>query len=76
VPTATIIMSSDYRPDMESVNTSETSINFYRTTRRKIRENSHLHIRCLENLKSRPQNYFENTEVFHKMHTKADSKAN
>jgi hypothetical protein len=37
---------------MEAVRTSETSVNFNVTTRRYIPENSKLHIRCLENLKS------------------------
>jgi hypothetical protein len=38
---------------MEAVNTKETSLNFYETTRRNIPENSHLHTRRRENLKSR-----------------------
>jgi hypothetical protein len=37
---------------MEAVNTSETSVNFYETTRRNIPEDSHLHIRHRENIKS------------------------
>jgi hypothetical protein len=36
---------------MEAVSTSETSVNFYETTRRNIPEDSHLHIRRRENLK-------------------------
>jgi hypothetical protein len=37
---------------MEAVITSETSVNFYETTRRNIPEDSHLHTRRRENLKS------------------------
>jgi hypothetical protein len=37
---------------MEAESTSETSVNFYQTTRRNIPEDSHLHIRRCENLKS------------------------
>jgi hypothetical protein len=37
---------------MEAASTSETSVNFYRTTRRNIPEDSNLHTRCRENLKS------------------------
>jgi hypothetical protein len=37
---------------MEAASTSETSINFYQTTRYNIPENSYLHIRSSENLKS------------------------
>jgi hypothetical protein len=37
---------------MEAVSTSETSVNFYQTTRRNIPEDSHLHTRRCENLKS------------------------
>jgi hypothetical protein len=37
---------------VEAVSTSATSVSFYRTTRRNIPEDSHLHIRCRENLKS------------------------
>jgi hypothetical protein len=37
---------------MEAVSTSETSVNFYPTTRRKIPEDSQLHTRRRENLKS------------------------
>jgi hypothetical protein len=36
----------------EAVRTSETSINFYETTRRNIPEGYHLHTRRRENLKS------------------------
>jgi hypothetical protein len=37
---------------MEAASTSETSVNFYQTTRRNIPEDSHLHIRRSEKLKS------------------------
>jgi hypothetical protein len=37
---------------MEEVSTSEASVNFYQTTRRNIPEDSHLHTRRRENLKS------------------------
>jgi hypothetical protein len=37
---------------MEAVSTSETSVNFYETTRRNIPEGCHLHTRRRENLKS------------------------
>jgi hypothetical protein len=37
---------------MEAANTSETSVNFYQTTRRSNPDNSNLHIRRSENLKS------------------------
>jgi hypothetical protein len=37
---------------MEAASTSETSVKFYRTTRRSNPEDSHLHIRRRENLKS------------------------
>jgi hypothetical protein len=37
---------------MEVVSTSETSVNFYDTTRRNIPEDSRLHTRRRENLKS------------------------
>jgi hypothetical protein len=37
---------------MEAASTSETSVNFYQTTRRNIPENSNLHTRHRENLKS------------------------
>jgi hypothetical protein len=38
---------------MEASNTSETSVNFYQTTRRNIPEDNHLRTRRRENLKSR-----------------------
>jgi hypothetical protein len=38
---------------MEAEITSETSANFYQTTRRNIPEDIHLHTRRRENLKSR-----------------------
>jgi mannose/fructose-specific phosphotransferase system component IIA len=37
---------------MEAASTSETSANFYQTTRRNIPEDSHLHTRRREQLKS------------------------
>jgi hypothetical protein len=37
---------------MEAASTSETSVNFYQTTWRNNPEDSHLHTRRLENLKS------------------------
>jgi hypothetical protein len=37
---------------MEATSTSETSVNFYQTTRRYNPEDSHLHTRRRENLKS------------------------
>jgi hypothetical protein len=37
---------------MEAENSSETSVNFYQTTRRNNPEDSHLHTRRRENLKS------------------------
>jgi hypothetical protein len=37
---------------MAAESTSETSVNFYQTTRRNNPENSHLHTRRRENLKS------------------------
>jgi hypothetical protein len=37
---------------LEAASTSETSVNFYQTTRRNNPEESHLHTRRCENLKS------------------------
>jgi hypothetical protein len=37
---------------IKAVSTSETSVNFYQTKRHNIPEDSHLHIRRRENLKS------------------------
>jgi hypothetical protein len=37
---------------MEAANTSETSVNFYQTTRRNNLEDSHLHTRRRDNLRS------------------------
>jgi hypothetical protein len=37
---------------IEAESTSKTSVNFYQTTRRNNREDSHLHNRHRENLKS------------------------
>jgi hypothetical protein len=39
---------------MEAASISETSVNFYQTTRRYIPEDSYLHTRRRENLKSHP----------------------
>jgi hypothetical protein len=48
---------------MEAASTSEASVNFYQTTRRNNREDSHLHTRRREYLKSkfRLLNDFGNT---------------
>jgi hypothetical protein len=43
---------SDVALMMEAVSISETSVNFYETTRRNIPEDSHLHTCSRENLKS------------------------
>jgi hypothetical protein len=43
---------------VEAASTSETSVNFYRTTRRKSPEDSHLNIRSREKLKSHMFIYF------------------
>jgi hypothetical protein len=37
---------------MEAVSTSEKSVNFYQTTQCSTPEDKHLHIHCLENIKS------------------------
>jgi hypothetical protein len=47
---------------MEAASTSETSVNFYQTTRRNNPENSHLQTRHSENLKS--QSDSNNTDRF------------
>jgi hypothetical protein len=44
---------------MEAASTSETLVNFYQTTRRNVPEDSHLHIRRHENLKSHLRLLFE-----------------
>jgi hypothetical protein len=48
---------------MKAVSISETSVNFYQTTRRNITEDSNLHTRRRENLKSHHKllNCFRNT---------------
>jgi hypothetical protein len=53
-PTASVIRAMIQAVDlmMEAVSVSETSVNFYQTTRRIISEDSHLHTRRRENLKS------------------------
>jgi hypothetical protein len=43
---------------MEAAKTSETSVNFYQTTRRNILEDSHLHTRRRKNLKSHPGSFY------------------
>jgi hypothetical protein len=45
-------MSSGMLRNNDRANTSETSVNFYETTGRNIPEDSHLHTRRRENLKS------------------------
>jgi hypothetical protein len=42
---------------MEAASISETSVNFDQTTRRNNQEDSHLHTRRHENLKSHPVNF-------------------
>jgi hypothetical protein len=48
-----------YRPDEEAVRTSETSVYSKETTGRYIQEDSNLHTRCRENLKSYVCNIFK-----------------
>jgi hypothetical protein len=51
---------------MDAASTSETSVNFYQTTRRNIPEDSHLHTRCRENLKSHLITYgLKFTDIIH-----------
>jgi hypothetical protein len=45
---------------MEAVITSDISLNFYETTRHNIPEDSHLHTRRRENLKSHTVKHFIN----------------
>jgi hypothetical protein len=47
-----VLITAIIRVIMEAVSTSETSVNFYRTTRRNIPEDSHFHTRRSMNLKS------------------------
>jgi hypothetical protein len=42
---------------METVNTSETSVSVYQTTRRNIPKDSHLHTRCRKNPNSREKEF-------------------
>jgi hypothetical protein len=51
---------------MEAASTSETSVKFYQTTRRNNSEDSHLHTRRRENLKSQKNSNTvpETTEIF------------
>jgi hypothetical protein len=46
------LTASIIRATIEAVSTSETLLNFYQTTQRKILEDSHLRTRRPENLKS------------------------
>jgi hypothetical protein len=46
---------------METVSSSETSVNIYQTTRCSIPEDSRLHTRRRENLKSHLQNFSQKT---------------
>jgi hypothetical protein len=46
---------------MAAASTSETSVNIFQTTRRNDPEDSHLHTRRRENLKSHPQSIFSFT---------------
>jgi hypothetical protein len=48
----TLLAASIIRTLMEKASISETSVNFYKTTRRNVPEDSHLHIRRRENLKT------------------------
>jgi hypothetical protein len=58
-----INLAQDRNPMMVSVSTSETSLNFYQTTRRNVPADSHLHTR-LENLKSHRALYlFSNRDL-------------
>jgi hypothetical protein len=43
---------------MEAASASETSVNFYQTTRRNNPEDNHLHLRRRENLKSHQEHIF------------------
>jgi hypothetical protein len=47
-----VLAASIIRAMMEAGSTSETSVNFYQTTRRNNPQDSHLHTRRRENLKS------------------------
>lgn len=50
MPNVNVLQAIDLK--MEAVNTSETFVNIYYTTRLSIPEYSHLYTRCHENLKS------------------------
>jgi hypothetical protein len=52
MPAASIIRAGLIALMMEAASTSEMSVNFYQTTRRNNPEDSHLHTRRCENLKS------------------------
>jgi hypothetical protein len=47
-----VVTASIIRAMMEAVSTSDVSVNFYETTRLNFPEDSHLHTRRRENLKS------------------------
>jgi hypothetical protein len=53
---------------IEAASTSETSVNFYKTTRRNNPEDSHLHIRRRENLKSQLVRLIIEFELFFTHH--------
>jgi hypothetical protein len=55
---------------MEAASTSETSVNFYQTTRRNIPKDSNLHSRRSENLKSRNQLLFIQLTICFLQHQK------
>jgi hypothetical protein len=50
---------------MEAASTSETSVSFYQTTRRNNPEDSHLHTRRRENLKSHIMTFFSKSCLKH-----------
>jgi hypothetical protein len=49
---------------MEALSFSETSANIYQTTHCNIREDSHLHTRCCENLKSPWECLFAKSDLY------------
>jgi hypothetical protein len=49
---------------MEAASTSETPVNFYKTTRRNIPEDGHLHTRRRENLKSYRLPYYSCEPIY------------
>jgi hypothetical protein len=48
-----VLAASIIAPMMKAVSTPETSVNFYKTTRRNISEDGNLHTSRRENMKSR-----------------------